>query len=156
MEIGFSPKVYALVDEKGKVVAYRLGVTNFPVFSDQSEVDVFYYAVVPSLEMKARRAAIELKDAHVEDDIIESIVHEGLHLALAKIEIPGTVTEEAVVDRISVEVMEGIRQLPRLKDEPTYDAARMREAFLTGRLREVRVRRRPDIPVRRHKRRTPL
>mgnify|MGYP001601770602 CR=1 FL=1 len=146
VDIEFLPEVRVLVDKHGNIVAYHLGGTRFPVFRGQAEADVFYRAVVPSLKMRAERLGIELKEAHVHDDILETIVHESLHVALDKIDVPGTPSEEAIVDQISKDVLAEIREVPQIPTEPER-ARKMRAAYLRKELREV--------PVRNHWRRSP-
>ena len=151
VHIDFLPEVRALVDKQGNVIAYRLGGTRFPVFAGQAEADVFYRAIVPGLKQRAEKIAIELQEAHVKDDLIETIVHESLHVALDKVDVPGTSGEEAVVDKISREVMEDVRELPRISARLPEESRQLRQAYLRGEFKEVRLRRRP-VRVRAYRR----
>ena len=78
---------------------------------------VFLPEHVRSLMIRARRHGTELKEAHIRDDIIETIIHENIHAWLA-VDVPeasGSWHEEKVVDKITREVMEDIRELPAVR-----------------------------------------
>lgn len=138
----FLPAVSALIDKDGKIVAYQLGHTRFPVYSGQAEAVVFHRAVIPALKLRAEALGVELSEGHIRDDIIETIVHEALHVSLDKIDVPGTPGEEAFVDKITKEVLESIREVSSIPEVPGR-AKKMRAAYLGGSLRLVRLHRRP-------------
>ena len=92
---------------------------------------IFLPETMQSLWFMARKRGIELKEAHVRDDIIETSIHESLHAVMAVEGISRDLEfryggdwqaamqdEEFMVDKITQRVMEDIRELPRLKRRP--------------------------------------
>lgn len=79
--------------------------------TESGEIHVFLGSHVESLRRQAVARGIELKEAHVRDDIIETVVHESMHRALKRIDAPlGKQTEEWIVDKLTEEVMHDIRE----------------------------------------------
>lgn len=84
------------------------------------DLDVFLGSIRPALKVHAKEYGIELKEAHIRDDLIETLIHEYLHFAVDDITIEeplykrGTVEEERIVERIAAEAAEEIREMPRL------------------------------------------
>lgn len=122
------PKPTIIRDPVTGQFLYRLGGT-FPRVSQarDKKLGVFLAAHIPSLKQRATRTGVELKEAHVRDDVIESIVHETMHETVRAEGIwdelvvrfgdPFTASqaEEVLVDRLTQEVLEDVREEPRLK-----------------------------------------
>ena len=105
----------------------------------RGKTTIFISAIMETLHDLALRRAMKLKEAHVRDDIIETLVHEDLHRAMLKettayryeMEDRYDVEtwqneEELVVDTITQDVMEDIRELPRLGRRPDIHGAIVR------------------------------
>lgn len=95
---------------------------------------IFLAAHAASLKRDAQKLGISLKEAHVRDDVIETMLHESMHATLASEGIRAALerdlerrgygwewarkAEEEAVDSITQEVMEEIREQPRLGRRP--------------------------------------
>ena len=91
---------------------------------------IYLEAHTRGLDEAAKIFALKLKEAHYRDDVIETMVHESLHSAITVTGMRRKMekdfirrgygwdwerkVEEAVVEKLAIEAMEDVRELPRI------------------------------------------
>ena len=95
-----------------------LGKTSIRPGKQYGQSTVYLEAHMLRLKRDTRKLAIQLKEDHVRDDVIDTIIHESLHAAIAVLgRTPGPPadpldTEEEKVLKITDEIMHDIRAQP--------------------------------------------
>jgi len=120
-------------DRGGNIIGYRVGSTSYTF----GRSDIFLGSIIAALTRRARKLGILLEEEHIRDDIIETFIHEDLHMAIHEaVDALGAskinpLEEERVVDSISEWAVKDIRQRPKL-DLPETSVSIKRE-ILAGR-----------------------
>jgi hypothetical protein len=141
-DIRFLTEVSAVQDLETGKIHHRIGGVH-----RTGRINIYLGSTVMSLEARALELGRELKEAHVRDDVIETIIHENTHRAIYRVHgiVPGgqvfglpwkPENEEKVIDRITQEVMKRIREEPRLEVDPQI-SSKLQAKKSRGMLKEV-------------------
>lgn len=126
VKIFTAPKLVYIDDQP----YYRRGFT-----SETGDMDIYPGSIAAALRDLAKEHAIELKDSHIKDELIETLIHEYLHSTIrSEVTIhKGTVEEERIVEQIAAEAADKVRELPRLtKTGISTEATRKRFKNITS------------------------
>lgn len=108
----YTKSVIDAIDEKTGEIKWLEGLTV------GRSIKIYLGSMIPGLKKIARNYGIELKEAHVRDDLIELLIHEHLHAAISMAGVPeATDAEEHIVSKIAIEAAEEVREMSKIPED---------------------------------------